>query len=43
MTSYSCLQINALAKFADTTCIFRDAGAHRVGGAVKELRTMEIY
>jgi len=27
MTSYSRLQINVLAKFVDTTCIFRDAGA----------------
>ena len=27
MTSNSCLQINVLAKFADTTWIFRDAGA----------------
>jgi len=27
MTSYSRLQTNVLAKFVDTTCIFRDAGA----------------
>jgi len=27
MTSYSHLQTNVLAKFVDTTCIFRDAGA----------------
>jgi len=27
MTSYPHLQINVLAKFVDTTCIFRDAGA----------------
>jgi len=31
-----------LAKFVDTTCIFRDAGAAgRAGGAVKELRAKE--
>jgi len=27
VTSYSRLQTNVLAKFVDTTCIFRDAGA----------------
>jgi len=27
MTSYSRLQTNVLAKFVDTACIFRDAGA----------------
>jgi len=27
MTSYSRLQTNVFAKFVDTTCIFRDAGA----------------
>jgi len=27
MTSYPRLQTNVLAKFVDTTCIFRDAGA----------------
>jgi len=27
MTSYSRLQTNALAKFVDITCIFRDTGA----------------
>jgi len=41
MTSYSRLQINVLAKFVDTTYIFRDAGAAVGQGAVKELRAME--
>jgi len=27
VTSHSRLQTNVLAKFVDTTCIFRDAGA----------------
>jgi len=40
MTSYSRLQTNVLAKFVDTTCIFRDAGA---AGAVKQLRAMETF
>jgi len=40
MTSYSRLQTNVLAKFVDTACIFRDAGA---GGALKQLRAMETY
>jgi len=41
MTSYySHLQTNVLAKFVDTACIFKDAGA-AVEGAVKELRAME--
>jgi len=42
MTSYSRLQTYVLAKFVDTTCIFRDAGA-AVGRAVKILRAMETY
>jgi len=47
ITSYSCLQINDFAKFADTTCVFRDAGAAVGQGEdvtrQDELRTMETY
>jgi len=42
MTSFSRLQTNVLAKFVDTTCIIRNAGA-AAGGAVKEFRAMETY
>ena len=42
MTSHSRLQTNVLAKFVDTTCIFRNAGAAACG-AVKEFRAMETY
>jgi len=42
MTSYSRLQTNVLAKFVDTTCIFRDDGT-AAGGAVEMLRAMETY
>ena len=42
MTSFSRLQTNVFAKFVDTTCIFRNAGA-AAGGAVKEFRAMETY
>jgi len=36
VTSHSRLQTNVLAKFVDTTCMFRDAGA-AAGRAVKML------
>jgi len=42
MTSYSRLQTNVLAKFVDTTCIFRDDGT-AAWGAVEMLRAMETY
>jgi len=42
MTSYYGLQSIVLAKFVDTTCIFRDAGAAARGG-VRMLRAMETY
>ena len=44
MTSYSRLQTNVLAKFVDTTCIFRDAGAavgkqsHRLFGVYPQTK-----
>jgi len=42
MTSFSRLQIKVLAKFDDTACMFRNAGA-AAGGAVKIFRAMETY
>ena len=42
MTSFSRLQTYVLAKFVDTTCIFRNAGA-AAEGAVREFRAMETY
>ena len=43
MTSYSRLQTNVLAKFVDTTCIFRDAGVAVGQMSSKTLRAMETY
>jgi len=40
--SISRLQTNVLAKFVDTTFIFRNAGTV-ARGAVKEFRAMETY
>jgi len=38
------LATNVLAKFVDTTCVFRDAGAAvGQGGAVKEMRAIGTY
>jgi len=42
MTSFSRLQTYVLAKFVDTTCIFRNAGA-AAEGAVREFRATETY
>ena len=42
MALYSRWHTTVLAKFVDTTYIFRDAWA-AAGGAVKELRAMESY
>jgi len=42
MTSFSRLETNVLAKFVDTTFIFRKAGAV-ARGAVKEFGAMETY
>jgi len=42
MTSFSRLETNVLAKFVDTTFIFRNARA-MARRAVKEFRAMETY
>jgi len=41
MTSYSRLQTNVLAKFVNTTCTFRDAGAAVGQGSSKMMETYE--
>jgi len=43
MMSYSRLQTNVLAKFVDTTCLFRDVGAAVGKASSRRVRVMETY